>query len=195
MAKHRQSDKTIQGYIPSARLSSYLKEKLSIERYRMEGKVEDADFTKRKRNNDRMKVEVLDKIIFPSMANIVYYFEQIKNSRELQKVFEEDIQELLLGRKEDGPTIFKRLLEGILTWKDYHIIKSSQFFNFRAELFHIMLEVIFYRVPSILKTELPLQVVNTILTQDLGRAWAWTEILRKKTANYDNDEASRKVQF
>ncbi len=199
----KQSRKPKECYTPSVSLLNYLDDKLEIEKKKQllqdAGKAIPRELEERARDNKRMKVYVLDKIIFPSMANVLAFFEYVSKNPDLQELFDDDIKELLLGHKDSGPIIFRRLLEAILTWHTpdarKSTYKSSRDLNFRAELFHTMLLVAFHRVPSVLKSELPLQVVNTILINDLARAWAWTEILKKRTPNYDDEEASRKVQF
>lgn len=190
-------------YTPSDALIKFLNETLQIEEEKealqFAGENIDDDLDSRINKNKRMKVYVLDKLIFPSMSNLVIFFEYVSKHRELQKVFDGDIEELLLGRKDDGPSIFRRFLEGILIWTPKKFLRKDQKLshdlNFRAELFNTMLMVAFLRVPSILKSQIPIQVVNSIANQDFARALAWTEILRSKTPIFDNSAVSRKVQF
>ena len=47
-----------------------------------------------KRNLDRKKRYVLDKFIFQSMANMIFFFEYLKKYPDLREVFEDDIKEL-----------------------------------------------------------------------------------------------------
>jgi len=195
--------KTNKSYTPSRSLSSFLEETLQIEiekqNLRSAGAKMSEDLEVRIKNNKRMKVHILDKIIFPSMANLVVFFEYVSNHGNLQKVFDDDIQELILGKKDSGSIKFRRLLDGILRWipesnhKDNH--SSSYELNFRAELYYIILFITFSRIPTILKTQIPLKVLNKLASEDLGRALAWTEILRTRSPDFDYSEATRKVWF
>ena len=43
------------------------------------------------------KVGKLNRYVFPSMANLIAFFESISNSPELQEDFEDELEELLMG--------------------------------------------------------------------------------------------------
>jgi hypothetical protein len=73
----------------------------------------------RKRYLDKEKVEVLNECIFPSMANLTFFFKSISKYPELKEVFEDDIKDLLGVRRKDPQQnsygfIFSQLLRSIL---------------------------------------------------------------------------------
>ena len=112
-------------YTPSETLQNYLNERLQLER--IEADVGDAagtNLTKKIREMSRMKVHVLNKIVFPSMANIVYFLETVSKNPELQKVFDNDLKELFGIRyphqfkdKSYSP-IIRRLVQAMTFWTE-----------------------------------------------------------------------------
>ena len=87
------------------RLIDYLDKTSSLQAKKeiieMRGELTDADRVqidtikkklKTLRNN---KIKILDEIIFPSMANLTYFFNRIVNSEYLGDNFESDIKDLL----------------------------------------------------------------------------------------------------
>ena len=190
-------------YTPSLSLLKFLEETLQIETEKQNlhnsGAKISEDLERRIKNNRRMKVYMLDNLIFPSMANLVVFFEFVANYVNLQKIFDDDIKELLLGSKVPGHIVFRRLLDGILRWVPEENLEeeytSSHKLNFRAELYYILLFITFSRIPTILKTQIPIKVLNKLASQDLSRALAWAEILRARSPEFDNAGVSRKVWF
>lgn len=203
MFKHGEKEIRNNCYKFDAGLKCYLDETLDLmkltKKRTMAGETLTVRERKRIATNRVHKTRTLNNIIFPAMANLTFFFEQVSKHPELQESLDDDIQELLLGSKDDGPVIFRRLLDGILMWNPKQISKKDQQhyqdLNFRAELFYTMLLITLLRVPSILKTQIPIQVINPIASQDLGRALAWTEILRSRSPDFDNSASLRKVLF
>src|SRR5688500_13856501 len=80
-------------YMPSDTLVKFLNETLQIEKEKENlqnaGKPIPEILQHRMTKNRRMKVHVLDKLVFPSMANIVTLFEHVSKNSELQKVFDD----------------------------------------------------------------------------------------------------------
>ena len=121
------------------------------------------------------KIEVLDEIIFPSMANLVFFFEATSENQELAEVFESDMLDLL-GIKRLNPSseynhygfIFENLISGILQM-------NSRKDDFRVRLIDILQELIFLKVSSL--KILDTQKSTSMVTNDLQRAKAWTELL------------------
>jgi hypothetical protein len=77
------------------------------------------DEVKEGRNLDRMKVHVLDKFIFPSMANLTVFLEYIAKNEELQATFDDDLKELFFGKgtgKSDATIVFQRFIQSTITW-------------------------------------------------------------------------------
>ena len=133
------------------------------------------DIKSRLRVLQNKKIEVLDEIIFPSMANLVFFFEATSENQELAGLFESDMLDLL-GIKRLNPSseynhygfIFENLISGILQM-------NSRKDDFRVRLIDILQELIFLKVSSL--KILDTQKSTSMVTNDLQRAKAWTELL------------------
>ena len=90
-------------YIPDETLVAFIQEWLQIhkkkEQFTKEGKELSLEDKKKLRESDRMKVYILDNIIFPAFANLTYFFEAMAASSRMSIAFEEEIRELLDPRK------------------------------------------------------------------------------------------------
>jgi hypothetical protein len=73
---------------------------------------------KRKRYLDKEKVLLLNKHIFPAMANLLFFFYYVSRYPELREVFDDDIEELLGVRRDttkyEYGYIFNILIQSIL---------------------------------------------------------------------------------
>lgn len=89
------------GYKPHEGLVDHLFKRLQNEqryqKFKNAGGDWSDEYQRERKELLRMKVYVLDKYIFQSMANIVTFLEYCYMYPTLQQVFEEDIEELLLG--------------------------------------------------------------------------------------------------
>ena len=96
----RKGSKTNVSYKPSTSLVDFMERRLQLEKRKdgpfNAGQDLDADYDRQKNNSDRMKVEILNTKIFPSMANLIYFLEMIAKSNELQKGFEDDLKSYFL---------------------------------------------------------------------------------------------------
>ena len=89
---------------PDKKLVKYMKEKSSLERKsstrKARRKVDSKpkrrlrQITTKIRSLQNTKTEVLDEIVFPSMANLIFFFESISRYAELEENFQADITEL-----------------------------------------------------------------------------------------------------
>lgn len=82
------------------------------------------------------KVRILDEIVFPAMADLVFFFEAIARKEDLQSKFKSDVEELLGVRHTELQMygfMFDRLLRSILAIEkansDPFIKKSVQMLN------------------------------------------------------------------
>lgn len=86
-------------YNPDETLVKFIQEWLRLHKMRDRVTLEGKDLTEgdqqKIRDSDRMKVYILDNILFPSMANLIYFFEAIASSKRLSKAFEVEVAELL----------------------------------------------------------------------------------------------------
>lgn len=88
-----------------------------------------------KRNLDKRKVDVLDKHIFPSMANLTVFLEYIAESYRIgcggyiNKIFEENLEALFFAKSsvdksKSGAYVFRRFIDAICTF-DINILYTQ----------------------------------------------------------------------
>lgn len=188
-----------QCYKPSDTLVSYLEDKLQYEKKRkqivMGGK---RDLSKEEeqegRNLDRRKVYVLNKYIFPSMANLTVFLEYIAKSEELQTLFEDDLKELFFGKPDensDSLIVFQRFIQSAVTW---NWKKKDNANDFRLALIYCLEHILFQYLTSIGLYLLDPTIANSVVSQDLSRVLMWTKLLARN-ADIDVGDASRPVLF
>ena len=127
----------------------------------------------RKARNQGVKVDVLNKIIFPSMANLIYLFEFINHHPQLGRLLDKDIDELLglkgvhfKTRNADERkkySAFQRIMYSLISYQNK---------NTRLAILNIIGHEIIKQL-IILGTEKEPLIGNKILLQDLGRAQVW----------------------
>jgi hypothetical protein len=193
-------------YTPERTLKNYLEQRLQIER--TEDNNDDAasaNLTKKIKEMNRMKVYVLNKIIFPSMANVVYFLETVSENPELQKVFDDDLKELFgirypaqLKNKSYSP-IIRRLTEAMINWREdtdetpYERRKHRNN-NFRLALIAVMQHVIFQRIVLLSMDEVGGDMANFVVKNDVGRAWNWAQLLAR-SVEWDAGQPHRPTNF
>ena len=123
----------------------------------------------RKRYLDKEKVTILDKFIFPAMANLTFFFKSISRYQELKQIFENDIEDLLGVRRENPQYnkygfIFSQLVLSILLIEEeayseeaadrddfplhYQLDKTGKK-NFRLRLNQILQDIVKIKVVDI----------------------------------------------
>ena len=128
---------------PSKILVNYLREVLLITRLKSKGIIElDDEDLKLIRNNDEMKVRVMD-TLFKSFADLIYFFEFLNDHPELIDKFDVDIEDLFgLKAKQKDPKLdsFRRFIEAILGHKNKVGKKAltDPRFNYQRRLLAIM---------------------------------------------------------
>ncbi len=152
-------------------------------------------------NLTKMKVDILNKYVFPSMANVVVFLEYCNNPL-LRNVFDKDIEELLLGipkryydkrinnytRYEDE-TVIARFLAAILAWK------SRKYPNtFTLKLFPIIQRAITSRILAIAKEKLGDRMLKSVVIKEFAGAAALAEFIGKDI-EIKKDMPSRPVIF
>jgi hypothetical protein len=163
---------------------------------------------------DKSKSDILNNIIFPSMANLTVFLEGIAENKELQKVFDDDLKQLLLGRKitieidketkdkkkRFGPIVFQRFIRAAITWNyrektkneneseyEYESEKDREkrINNFRLILIDCLEYILYQHLTSIGSNLLDSLTVNFFL-QHLSGALAFTKLL-SRNVNKDTD--------
>ena len=177
------NDTSIGSYVYSHTIEDLLKDQLryfidkkKIDECRDVGEdvsKERMNHNKTKRLLQRRKVDVLDKHIFRSMANLVIFFKYLEDHPELREIYEEDVKELLgfIGKNakyEDN--IITRLLQSILKWDS-----NNDPNNFRLELISSIQNVLFNKIIflSLMDNKLGDSMTNGIIGPDIGRAVLW----------------------
>jgi hypothetical protein len=131
LAYARRSANGKKGYMPDELVSNYMGERLHFERRREQEKLRGTDLSEDKTylNLKKRKTDVLRRI-FTSEANLIFFFECIAKHEELQRVFEDDLLDLL-GLKRDSPElnrpgyIVSRLIRSMLIWSGTQGISSG----------------------------------------------------------------------
>jgi len=166
-----------------------------------------------KRNLDRRKVDVLNKHIFPSMANLTIFLEYMAESYRkggggyINKIFEEDLEALFFAKStvdksKQGTSIFRRFINAICTFdiNTSHIetkdTKTRPIGNFRLILCDIMQESINERLVGTGQFIFDGLFINETLGPDMGRARAWTRMLaREAYMDLKFDKERRRALF
>ena len=126
------------------------------------------------------KVRRLDEIVFPAMANLIYFFKMVSEHPELQKTFEDDIKDLLGVRRYNPKSynygyVFSHLIAYILMIKTSG--KPLKEDDFRLKLVQVLQGIVFLgfqqTLPDILKDR---ERFDMMLT-DVSKAAAWVRAL------------------
>ncbi|MDP9197089.1 MAG: hypothetical protein M3O24_00800 [Thermoproteota archaeon] len=139
------------------------------------------------------KKRLLENVIFPSMANLIYFFESINYDPVLKETFENAVEDLLgVRRKHPNPgnygLYFTKLVEAVLD-----ISADYDKDDFRLRLTHEIHKLIKTKMTRIL----PSMIKNSRWSpsssiryagQDIGRALSWTEMASNTVEDrYDFD--------
>jgi hypothetical protein len=119
------------------------------------------------------KKRLLDNVIFPSMANLIVFFENLSENQELRELFEDDVKELLGFKGQDAKyedNIITRLIQSILKWNT-----NNDPNNFRLELISSIQNILVNKIRSLslMDNNLGDSMTNGIVSPDVGRALLW----------------------
>ena len=147
---------------PDADLIDFLQKRLKLSqemiKIRAAGRKLPLKLKKQNRVLSNTKVTILDEIVFPAMANLIYFFKMVSEHPELQEKFEDDIKDLL-GVRRNNPEIgnyghvFSNLIAFILMVEiNGKPLKKD---DFRLRLIQILQEIVILgfeqTLPDILK--------------------------------------------
>jgi hypothetical protein len=148
-----------------------------------------------KRYLDTKKVHVLDNYVFQSMAYLTYFFKYVSTYKALNKIFENDIKDLLGIRVKDPESddyafIFSDLLRSILSMEFYDK-------GFRLALIHILQEIINEKVIEYLTHRHENETLLKVVLNDFDRVSAWTAMLAEAAAQTEEDKVQphRTIDF
>lgn len=164
-------------------------------------------------NNVRQrKIRVLEKVIFPSMANLVVFFEELKDP-QLRNDFEDDIKELFgyignyqLEKGKSGyQNIMVRFMESLLF---LDIDKKDYSDDFRLGLIGDIQNILYYKIRYLAIKEFvegkkPAEAdteICDIINSHMRQAYAWARMYHHKYENtqFEKDKAkipSKPVSF
>jgi glutaredoxin-related protein len=144
------------------------------------------------RQLERRKVHYLNNVIFPSMANVVYFLEMVSKNPELQEEFDDDVLDLLglriteeMKNKGGNDFVIARLTRAVIDWTErpsnYEHKRKSSFrtSNFRLAAMAVILQMIFYKAIKLSTVEMGGEFSNIIIKNDFGRAWLWAKLFTK----------------
>jgi len=213
--KGAQSIGADKSYIPDETLVAFFQDWLHIHQKRdkltKEGS-ELSDIDKKKlRELDRRKVYILDNIIFPSLANLTYFFEAMSSSVRLNNAFEDELKEILDSRKAKeqarfggGGTRFQsgvyrennlvRLLNGMLEIPMKNYSDEQQVDDFRLGLIHQILNIIGDKMDILLDHEYSSSQIWMSFYNDYKRMLGWSALLARSVKD-EPKEYDRKLGF
>jgi hypothetical protein len=195
--EHQATEKAQKCFIPDSKIIQYMQERLQLIADMEKVDAADEEFNSQVNRTDRRlrteKTRLLDKIIFPAMATLMYFFKFLAMHPELQPIFESDIRDLLgINRddphKQDTGFIFYDLMDYVLIGN-----KEGRFgegpdgrLDFRLILTHIVQKIVAHKMRQSSVSILSM-APRFIVMDDFHKVWAWTELLShaaEQNANY-----------
>ena len=200
--------KVNEDYRSSSYLNKYLEKKLHLHtlerKLKTQGKDLSQDEEHQKGLNQRARVTFLKTHIFQAMADLIVFFEFIRDHPELQEGFEDEIEELLMGRNKNDKSktpAFARLVNGAIFWE-----YNKDPFNFRLSLLYAMQNTITLKIPSFARKDFHKHagqfgwtISENMVRQDMDRAFAWAGFYARNTLKSETqkewEDAHRPVLF
>lgn len=181
------STKNGKSFVPSSSLKKMLEEKLRLENKRKKNEIGEEELRQELNKWSRRKVDVIDRHIFQSMADLTYFFEFCKKHNNILDDFENDIEELfgfkgphMTSAKDDKLefNIFDRFIDAIINTGN-----PKDFTKFRVYLINIIAYNMFKKIrgSSYLDDNFKdNELFINVIVPDLGRAHSWIKYLLKK---------------
>jgi hypothetical protein len=170
----------------------------------------------RKRYLDKEKVLILDKYIFPSMANLTFFFRSISKHHELKEIFDNDIKDLLgINRKDPKKDkfgfIFFELVSSILLIEEethsedaankddfplhYQLARKGKN-DFRLRLNHLLQDIVKNKTVDVDLAGVS-NAEKRIVQDDFNRVRLWTRIIAEGgtqiTENIDEEDIENNI--
>jgi hypothetical protein len=157
-----------------------VKERLQLEKDLQEINARNQDVPKEIENKkaalSTARTRILDEILFQAMADITFFFDAVGTWPEIQKVFDDDIREIL-GVKRTNPKetpygfMFTMLIAGILSVQ----FKTGKDFRLRLnELLHYIIQS---KVAAYQSDIFKSAATQGSIGQDYNRVLGWAEML------------------
>jgi hypothetical protein len=209
MLTRTRSIKSTKCYMPSTAITNLMRDMLQLSnklgKKKRAGGVTNKELARERKNHNRRKVYVLNKHIFPAMANLTVLLENTQKESYIRDIFEDDIMALFLGESVKGDNkapIFQRFLVASVCKKQIGEPNSAaeespntSKLSFRFILSMLMQWVVY----QMIREEGPHKYgldnfLNDVLYDDLKRPLAWTQVFAQH-ANKHFDEKRRPALF
>lgn len=166
-------------------------------------------FYKKMKASGARKTEILDKIIFPSMANLIYFFETITTSHSLQNLFEKDIKNLLdprftkdFAKSSDSSLVpashqfrknsMARLISNALSLKTEK--KGKMFKSFKIALLFQLQSIIRDNVEMLFQEEYTSKSqITKSASKDFDNTIGWLAFLARSLSDDIDKEGERQI--
>lgn len=172
-------------YTPDKRINEYINDRMKLVKIlkskdRSRFSTEDKNFDTKLRQD---KKRLLDNVIFPSMANLILFFQYMAENEELREIFEDDIRELFGYVSADQGKVMTGLIESILTWD---MDKDPN--NFRQGLIYDIQLIIRSKITGLAIKEFGDVGVDYIIDNHMNQAVAWTRLYYSR---YDKSDQGK----
>ncbi len=202
-------------YNPNETLVKFILEWLQLHKKKEDETMKGAELSeeekKKIRELSRMKVYVLRSILFPSMANLIYFFEALASSPRLSDAFHDEVEELLDPRRAKqaaeqsindirmsslrfGRNNLARLVMAILVTHEKEGKPKLPITDFRLGLMYQLQNVIGDMMDRVLEYEYSSSQIWKSAIEDYGRMKGWVALLAR-SAEINNSEPDRKMGF
>ena len=203
-------------YNPDETLVNFIQDWLHLHKKRemmvKQGEELSDEDKKKIRESDRMKVYILDTILFPSIANLIYFFEALASSKRLAEAFDDEVMELLdPGRAKQAAEFsannmrfsgmqfrrnnLARLMIAILSIHDDKSKTKMPLTDFRLSLMYQLQIIIGDMVDHLIAREFSFgnQIWRSAI-DDYGRMKGWLALLARSSKE-PNPEYDRRMGF
>lgn len=142
----------------------------------------------------RMKVHILNTYVFPSMANVTFFFKCIAQHPELEQLFEDDIKDLLGVRRNKPAEHIYGFMFFELVWSIIILSGKREHDkeDFRLRLNHLLQQIVCHKVEISLADVFRTERAQEAVSDDFNRVWAWTGMLADAV---DQDEGEPRRTF
>lgn len=205
-------------FVPDETLINWTSERLGLENERNEfdmkksagEKLSTRWYTAMKSSGAR-KADILDEIIFPSLANLIYFSEAIKSNPKLDELFESDEIELFGSKLVEGDISFlekggdpssskfyqnnlARFISNILTIDKSKVKEHLVLQDFRLSLFYQVQSIIRDMVKEILKEYGSIQIFKSA-GEDFDNTLRWLAFIAKSSSEKSDFEYKREIRI
>ncbi len=215
--KHKESIINPKYSNPHPDLIDWFQKRLTLEHERKEfaekGQKPTKSFHSKIKSSGARKAEFLDEIIFPSMANLIYFLEALEISPTLKKLFEKDLIKLLDPRfvkyEAKGMEMGMNMSSYVFRWNNLARLVSKAVSlnyttdkeeksvkNFRIALIYQLQTIIRDEVKYIFEKQFGyMSQVTKSAMKDFGNTIGWLALAAKSISEEFEKEPDRAIGF